>query len=421
MKRILPVLLLACSSLLLAEELPTAAPEEVGIASERLTRVAQFAAGNVAQGKHAGMVTMLARHGKIVHFEAQGKYGIDNDKAMEKDTLFRIYSMTKPITAVAMMILYEEGRFQMNDPVSNYLPAMGKLKLHKDGQVIDAGLEITIEQLFTHTAGLSYGFFPDEPVDKLYQDAKLWESDDLDEFIERLSTLPLRSEPGTRYYYSMGSDVLGAVIESLSGQSLDDFFRERIFKPLGMQDTYFNVPAKKLPRLATNHVWNAEEQRMDVVPDDTERRAFRDTTLFSGGGGLVSTAMDYMKFCEMLRRGGSYNGVRLLGPKTVQYMTSNHLNDEVRNRDADKYPAMHLYKGQSFGLGFGVVTNPGINEVISSRGEYSWGGLADTRFWIDPQEDLVAIVMTQLIRSPWKTQFNMKVASYQALDELGKR
>ncbi|MGB5347493.1 MAG: serine hydrolase domain-containing protein [Woeseia sp.] len=418
MRKILPFVLLALSLTASAEELPTATPEEVGISSERLSRMSEFAAEQVAEGRHAGMVTLLARHGRIVHFEVTGLYGIDNDKPMEKDTLFRLFSMTKPVTAVAMMMLYEEGRFQMSDPVSKYVPAMGNLDLYQDGQVIKAGLEITIEQLFTHTAGLSYGFFADDPVDKYYQEANLWQSEDLHEFIERLSKLPLRSEPGTRYYYSMATDVLGAVIESISGQSLDAFFRERIFEPLGMRDTFFNVPADKLHRLSSNHIWNAEENRMDLLPDDVDSRMFRASKLFSGGAGLVSTAMDYMKFCEMLRRGGNFNGVRLLGPKTVQYMTSNHLTDAVRNFGADENPSMHLNKGQSVGLGFGVVTNPGINEVISSQGEYSWGGLADTRFFIDPQEDLVAILMTQLVRSPWRTANRMRVATYQALEKI---
>ena len=207
------------------------------------------------------------------------------------------------------------------------------------------------------------------------------------------------------------------MVERLSGMTLEEFFARRIFAPLGMQDTHFNVPEDKLHRLASNQYWDGESGELAIVPAERNRPP-TGITLFSGGGGLISTAMDYMVFCEMLRNGGSYGGVRILGPKTVQYMTINHLTHEVRDEGADEFPASHLYPGQSFGLGFGVITDPGQSQVISSAGEYSWGGAANTKFWLDPEEDLVAILMTQLMWAPRDMRYPLKVATYQALTEL---
>ena len=402
-----------------AEPLSFAKPEAVGISSSALERINDFTREQVENDRHAGFVTMVARHGKIVHFETRGTYGLDNDKPMDKDALFRIYSMTKPITSVAVMMLYEEGRFQLTDPVVNYIPEFSRLKLYEDEDGSFKPKQITIEQLLTHTAGFSYGFAPDHPVNVAYLEAELLQSTDSQTFIDRLADIPVRFKPGSRYYYSVATDVLGILVERVSGQSLDVFFQERIFTPLGMKDSGFAVADEDLPRLTSNHIWDPTNQQM-VLLSPEQQRFWENSRFFSGGGGLVSTAMDYMIFCEMLRRGGSYNGVRILAPKTVAFMTMNHLTNEVRNHGADEYPSSHLYNGQSFGLGFGVITEPGISGVISSKGEYSWGGAADTKFWIDPEEDLVVILMTQLLRSPWETRYRLKVATYQALTQLGK-
>ena len=414
----MPVLMVSFP--LVAAELPVVTPEEVGFSSERLGEITAFARRDVDNGKLVGVVTMVARHGKIVHYDAVGNYGLDNDQPIDKDALFRIYSMTKPITTVAMMMLYEEGKFQLGDPVAKHLPEFEHQKIFRDGELGAAQSPMTIEQLMSHTAGLTYSFASDHPAEPAFQEADIWGSRDLTEFVGRLSEVPLRFDPGTRYHYSVATDVLGALVERLSGLTLEEFFHKRIFVPLDMNDTFFNVPEDKLQRLATNHYWNKEESTISIVSAENNRPP-TGITLFSGGGGLISTAMDYMIFCEMLRNGGSYNGARILGPKTVQYMTINHLTDQVRNEDADEYPASHLYPGQSFGLGFGVITDPGQSQVISSAGEYSWGGAANTKFWIDPEEDLVAILMTQLMSSPWSddTRYHMKIATYQALTELG--
>jgi CubicO group peptidase (beta-lactamase class C family) len=419
MMRIFIVVALAmAANSLQASELPTAKPETVGMSSERLHRITEFTERTVDEGRHAGFVTLVARHGKVVHFDAVGRYGIDNDKPMDKDALFRIFSMTKPVTAVAMMMLYEEDRFQMSDPVSDYLPELANLKVYKDGATSDESFNPSIEQLFTHTAGFSYGFRPSEPVDALYKEADLANSADMDDFLNRVARLPLMFKPGMRYHYSISYDILGAIVERISGQTLDDFFRERIFAPLEMDDTFFSVPEEKRSRLATNHYWDKENSTL-IVAAPNEPISNTDVSLFGGGAGLVSTAMDYMVFCEMLRRGGSYNGARILGPKTIQYMTMNHLTPEVRNNGASDFPESHLYKGQYMGLGFGVMLEPEFSEVISSAGAYSWGGAAGTKFWIDPEEDLVAILMTQLMWAPKDTRYQMKIATYQALTELG--
>ena len=420
MKSTVLLSLIFATTFTLADGLPEVQPEEVGFSSERLGEITAFARREVDEGRMVGVVTMVARRGKIVHFDTVGSYGLDNQKPIEKDALFRIYSMTKPITTVAMMMLYEEGRFQLGDLVSKHLPEFEDQKIMRDGELVAPESPMTIEQLMSHSAGLSYGFGSDNPADKAYQEQDVWGAHDLTELTQRLAKAPLRFEPGSRYHYSIATDVLGAMVERLSGLPLDEFFQKRIFAPLGMHDTFFNVPEDKLHRLASNHYWNAEEKAMAVVPPERNRQP-TGITLFSGGGGLISTAMDYMIFCEMLRDGGRYNGVRILGPKTVQYMTINHLTDDVRNEGAHEYPASHLYPGQSFGLGFGVITDPGQSQVISSAGEFSWGGAANTKFWIDPEEELVAILMTQFLGSPWSddTRYHMKIATYQALTELG--
>jgi len=400
---------------LTASELPMTTPEDVGFSSQRLELISEFTRRNIEEKKHVGIVTMVARHGKIVHFDSVGKYGLDNDKPMGKDTLFRIYSMTKPIVTVAAMMLYEEGRFHLNDPVSKYLPEFKAQKVWVDGAVVPVQSEMTIEQLMSHTSGLTYDYDFLEEVDASYQEVDLRRARDLDQFVARLGSLPLRYEPGTRFHYSFSTDMLGAVIERISGQTLDDFLHERIFKPLEMDDTFFNVPDEKIERMASSHYWDAENETIalsrkeDVLP-------VQGVTLFSGGGGLVSTAMDYMVFCEMLRNGGSYNGVRILGPKTVWFMRINHLSDEV----AAKVTPDQLYDGHLFGLGFAVVVEPGQDHVISSKGEYYWSGAADTKFWIDPVEDIVTILMTQLLSKPWETRYEMKVATYQALTDINE-
>ena len=403
-----------------ASDIDIVEPETVGFSTDRLAKVTEFVEREIADGNLVGTVTLIARHGEVVHFEAAGRYGLEDDRPMKTDALFRIFSMTKPITTVAAMILYEEGAFHLGDPVAKYLPELEAMQLLVDGELVPPQRQMTIEHLMTHTAGLTNGWHPEDPVERAYRDAALRQSQDLDAFIEKLATLPLRFEPGTRYHYSVATDVLGALVERLSGQTLEQFFQTRIFDPLGMHDTFFNMPDDKIPRMAGSHLWNAEQQAMGLMPAGLLPPT-SGVTLFSGGGGLISTAHDYWRFCEMLRQSGSLDGVRILGPKTVQAMTMARLTPEVRDNGATEYPASHLYPGQSFGLGAGVITDPAQVGVISSKGEYSWGGIANTKFWIDPEEDLIVVFMTQVLGTPHsdRHRFDLKVATYQALKELG--
>ena len=395
-------------------------PEAVGFTSDRLSKISDFVDREVAAGNLVGAVTLVARHGQVVLFESAGRYGLEDDRPMDKDALFRIFSMTKPITTVAAMILYEEGAFHLGDPVTKYLPELKDMQLLIDGSPVPPQRQMSIEQLMTHTAGLTNGWHLEHPVERAYRDAALYQSADLDAFINKLATLPLRFEPGTRYHYSVATDVLGALVERLSGQSLEQFFQTRIFDPLDMRDTFFNVPDNKLTRMAGSHLWNAERQLLEPMPAGLLPPP-SGVTLFSGGGGLISTAHDYWRFCDMLRRGGELDGVFILGPKTVQAMTMARLTLEVRDNGAREYPASHLYPGQSFGLGAGVITDPAQAQVISSQGEYSWGGIANTKFWIDPEEDLIVVFMSQVMGTPHsdRHRFDLKVATYQALTELG--
>jgi CubicO group peptidase (beta-lactamase class C family) len=397
-------------------------PERVGMSAERLERITELNQRYVDEGKLAGAVTLVARRGQVVYFNAVGQADLNSGAPMTQDTLFRIYSMTKPITAVAAMVLYEEGAFQLSDPVSKFLPELANLEvLQEDGSRV-AAEPITMQQLLTHTAGFSYGFNPNDPVDQLYRDAQLMTSRDLNEFVERLAELPLKFQPGSRWHYSVAVDVTGAVVERISGQRFDEFLQQRLFAPLGMRDTFFEVPADKAQRLGTNHYYDREAGRVAVLTD-AEYPRFKDTTFFSGGGGLASTAADFARFSEMLRAGGSFNGQRILSPKTIELMTMNHLPALVAADGSGERPGLGGlggFTGSGFGLGFGVVIDVPATRVIGSVGEYSWGGAAGTIFWVDPVEDLFVVSMIQLMQSPWPLRNELKVLANQAITELNR-
>ena len=400
-------------------DLVEGAAESVGMSSERLARVTAMSQGYVDEGKLAGVVTLVARKGKIVHFEAVGQRGAADERPLAKDALFRIFSMSKPITAVAAMMLYEEGKFRLSDPVADFVPELASPNVLVDGELVPAENTMTMRHLLTHTAGLSYGFNPADPLDQRYREAQLFAAEDLDGFAERLGALPLAFEPGERWHYSVAVDVTGLVVQRLSGMSFDVFLKERIFDPLGMEDTFFNVPEEKRDRFLPNHSWNRGEEKLvqiPVVEDDPDAFArYQNTRLFSGGGGLVSTTIDYARFAEMVRRGGELDGVRLLSPKTVAFMTANHLPAAIEGAGRGEDPAQLEASRFGFGLGWGINMDVVASGVPGSVGEYSWGGAAGTVFWVDPVEEMVVIGMIQLMGSPWNLRHDLKVAANQAL------
>ena len=309
-------------------------PEKVGLSSARLERINTLMQNYVDEEKLAGVVTMVARRGKVVHFERFGLMDIESKKPMQLDTVFRIYSMSKPITSVAVMMLYEEGRFQLNDPISKYVPEFKEVKVFvkktEEGlELADLERQITIRDLLSHTAGLGYGWNDDPPFDEIYREADLFNREGtIKDLVEKLTKLPLLYQPGTKWHYSVSVDVLGYLVEVISGKPFDEFLEERIFYPLGMKDTAFHVPEENWDRFPTSYEPD-ENGGIKVYDTSSTSRYIKPTSLFSGGGGLVSTAEDYMRFCQMLLKGGELEGTRLLGRKTVELMTMNHAPEEL--------------------------------------------------------------------------------------------
>ncbi|MEM6701642.1 MAG: serine hydrolase domain-containing protein [Acidobacteriota bacterium] len=413
---------LAFSGAAFAEEMPVVSPESQGFSSERLGRITNMTQAYVDEGQLAGVVTMVARRGEVVHFEAVGQKGASDERPLEKDDLFRIYSMTKPITAAAIMQLYEQGRFHLSDPVSKFVPEFKELEvLQEDGTRVPVEREMTMQHLLTHTAGFSYGFDPqNDPVDAEYEKAKLWASEDLDDFARKVAELPLKFQPGDRWHYSIAVDVTGLVVQRISGKSFDEYLQENIFEPLGMVDTFFAVPKEKLGRFLPNHYINPQTQKLTQIPMGgmEAMQNYETVTLFSGGGGLVGSTRDYMRFAEAMRNGGRLGDARILGPKTVAYMASNHLPASITSGGNGETPTLgQPLRGFGFGLGFGIVTDPAAGGVMGSAGEYNWGGAAGTVFWIDPVEEVVVVGMIQLMGSPYPFRSDLKVATYQALTE----
>lgn len=399
--------------------------DEVGFDAKRLGRIDTHFARYVDDGRLPGWLILISRAGKIVHLSLYGQRDTEAGTPVERDTLFRIYSMTKPITAVAAMMLYEEGAFELKDPVSRFIPAFADVRVYRSGSALKPVTEplrepVRIWHLLTHTAGLTYGFHHAHPVDALYRAAGFeWgppEGMDLATCCDAWAGLPLLFQPGSEWNYSVATDVLGRVIEIVSGLSLDRFFAERIFEPLGMHDTRFWVSAENVERLAA--FYSPQPGTLRAVRNDAMDRVGRQRPAAClGGDGLVSTAADYHRFTQMLRQGGELNGVRLLGNRTLRYMIQNHLPGGT---DLESFGrplfAETTFDGIGFGLGFSVVVNPVANKVLSSPGEFGWGGAASTAFWVDPVEDITALLFTQLFPSsthPLRPQLRQLV--YQAL------
>lgn len=386
------------------EGLPRAVPEDMGMSTARLERIKPIMQQWVDNGKIPGALTMIAREGRLVHFEKVGNQDIASEKPIEFDTIFRIYSMTKPITSVAVMMLYEEGLFQLNSPVSEFIPEFKDMKVYANhgDAIVDTEREMTIKHLLTHTAGLIYGGEWDHPINKRYYEADFY-GGDLKHMAKELGDIPLLHQPGDDWNYGMSTDVLGYLVEVVSGMPFVEFLKTRIFDPLEMVDTDFSVPENKAGRYAT--LYEPTEDGGIKVLEDAPVSSGPLSFHHSGGAGLLSTAGDYLRFCQMMLNDGELDGVRLLGRKTVELITINHISNDWQPLERT---------GCGFGLGFAVVTDLADTHTLGSVGTYSWGGLASTVFWIDPMEELVAILMTQLIGdSPFHAQF--RVLTYQSI------
>jgi CubicO group peptidase (beta-lactamase class C family) len=377
-----------------AGQLPVAKAENVGMSSERLARLPEGMKELVDKGKLAGVVTMVSRHGKVVEFDATGKRDIATNAPMQKDSIFRIYSMSKPITGVAMMLLFEEGKWQLNDPVSKYIPEFAGLKVYAteaNNNIVmkDQVHQVTMRELMSHSGGFTYGIFSGSAVDKMQRDADVLNiNNTLDEFIKRVAKLPLNSQPGSEWHYSISVDIQGYIVQKLSGMPFEKFLEQRVFKPLGMVDTAFYVPKEKLNRFAEYYTYDKDGKLLVCAIDGCLNHDFSKVpALSSGGGGLVSTATDYMRFCQMLLNGGQLDGVRLLSPLSVELMRSNVLAPNV--------PI--LAPGAGFGLDFAVYTDPVAAGGYYGKGTYWWGGAAGTWFWIDPVNDLIVLGMIQQV------------------------
>ena len=372
--------------------LPTAAPENVGMSSDRLDRIEPAVQAYVDDGRLAGVMTMVARRGHVVHWGTVGMRDVAAGDPLEPDDIFRIYSMTKPLTSVAVMILVEEGAIALDDPVSKFIPAFADVTvLANGGERVEPARPMTVENLLTHTSGLTYGFFGDSPVDRIYNQSGFFtQAEGLDDFAQRVAALPLLASPGDRWNYSVSTDILGRVVEVASGQSFDAFLRARILEPLDMNDTAFVVPADKRDRFAANYARpNGTLQMIDSPVDGQYTEPPR---WLSGGGGLTSTASDYIRFAQMLLQDGVLGDVRILASETVRAMRSNRLPKTLVPLQLGTY----LSPGHGFGLGFAVVVDAESTPEPDNDGVFRWAGAANTYFWIDPAAELVGMVWTQL-------------------------
>ncbi|MGA0917220.1 MAG: serine hydrolase domain-containing protein [Ilumatobacteraceae bacterium] len=387
--------------------LPRVDPREVGLAPDRLRRIDEHFRAYVDDGRLSGWLVAVARHGRVAYLSTCGSADASGNRAFVDDTVVRLYSMTKPVTSVAAMMLVERGMLGLKDPVSRYLPEFGESMVFAGGTEEDPVLipqdrPMLIWHLLTHTAGLTYGFQQQDPVDAMYRAAGFeWgypEGFDLTDCCRAWASLPLLFQPGTEWNYSIATDVLGRVVEVVSGMTLDRFFEDEILGPIGMHDTSFAVPPERQDRLADLFIPDPATGRAVQAPSSLVRP--NPPRVLSGGGGLYGTADDYLRFCQMVLNGGELDGVRLLGRHTVGYMARNHLPGDA---DLEAYGrplfSETTYDGIGFGLGFSVVIDAAANKVPCSEGELAWGGAASTAFWIDPAESLSVVFLTQLLPS----------------------
>ncbi len=408
-------------------------PEKVGMSAQRLGRIRPAMQKYLDNGMLRGMTTMVARKGEVVHFEQQGHRDKEGGKLMTADTIFRIYSMTKPIAAVALMMLYEHGIFQLNDPVAKFIPAFAKLKVFDqlDGDqvhTVDLESHVTMSQLLTHTAGFTYGFLDDSPVAGLYRQNKLLNDADisLEEFVDKLLQFPLAYQPGSIWHYSVSIDVVARLVEVISGQLFGDYLQEKLFDPLGMVDTGFGVSPDKLDRLSAmyglpdvagegnsmQNIFKAWEEGFNDRIDVSETYPVdKPATFMRGGHGLFSTTWDYMRFCQMVLNGGRLNGHQILSRKTIELMYSNFLPADLlpwKVADPPDY-------GYGYGLGSRVMMDPAEAQTLGSVGEHGWAGAAKTYFWIDPAEEMAGVFMSQSMMYPEPVQLVFRNLAYSAI------
>ena len=394
-------------------------PETVGLDSNILKNIRTYLDETyVKDGKYVGTLTLVARKGEIAYLDSLGYMDRENERPMQEDAIFRIYSMTKSVTSIAIMQLLEKSKFRLDDPVHWYIPQF------KDMGVFQAGVypnfvtskpkrHMTIKDLLTHMSGLTYNFMYRTNIDAAHRSSDVMRAENLEDFVDTLSKIPLEFSPGDKWNYSVSTDVLGYLVEKLSGQKLDEYFQEHIFEPLGMIDTGFNFPEEKKSRLASLYEHNplGKPNLMEVPSLDVK--------MLSGGGGLFSTLSDYYKFASMLLNKGELNGVRVIGRKTLEYMTMNHLPDgkdltEMSESAFSETP----YAGVGFGLGFSVMTDPAKSQTLSDVGEFGWGGMASTVFFINPKEDMLVIFLTQLVpSSTYQVRRELRSLVYSALSQ----
>jgi CubicO group peptidase (beta-lactamase class C family) len=392
-----------------AQEVVQVEPEQVGLSSAKLQNVKRLVQSYVDEGKIPGAISLVARRGKVAHFETYGRMDVENDRSMQADTIFRIYSMTKPIASVALMTLYEEGRFQLDDPAAKFIPELKDVKVFASGtadshEVREPARTMSVRDLLMHTSGLiSAG--DNTPVGQLYQRAELRGSSSegtLADMVVKLGRLPLHCDPGSQWNYGISTDLVGYLCEVIGGMPFDRFLQERIFTPLGMVDSGFTVPQASQDRFASNYRRSATpEPSYELIDRAGPTSAYcGPRSYFSGAGGLVSTAADYLRFCHMLANGGELDGNRILGSRTVQFMASNHLpgGRDLAAMGTPRFSETTM-EGIGFGLGFAVLLDPTAVQVLGTPGEYYWGGAASTAFFISPSEELIMLFLTQLMPS----------------------
>ncbi|MFF8802981.1 MULTISPECIES: serine hydrolase domain-containing protein [unclassified Methylobacterium] len=398
-------------------------PRDVGLCPDRLERIDAWMRAYVESGRLAGLSVSVLRGDKTAFFRAHGHADLARERPFAADTLTRIYSMTKPLTSLAVMMLYEEGRFQLDDPVARFLPEFGQMRVATGGNRARLETEparrlITIHDLLTHTSGLTYGFMEATLVDALYRQNEIdfqTSTLPLGELVARLAQQPLLAQPGAEWNYSVATDVLGHLVAVVSGLDFADFMRERILRPLGLHDTDFFVAPDKRERFAANYALDRTGS-LRLYDDSVGSRFLEPPPLASGGGGLVSTAGDYLRFCRLILNLGELDGVRLLGRKSVALMLMNHLPGDLASMGQPRF-AESSYAGIGFGLGFSVMLDPARAQILGTPGEVSWGGVASTSFWIDPDEDMAVVLLAQLVpSSALPLRRELRVLTYAALD-----